>query len=245
MNSKPESSPKMSEYRKKQASSSTAGTSVSSPVAFRGGTPAIPCNPTTVEESSIFPGFSKNLTIGSKMDELFGNAISPSEDTVEQELDSYASGSSQRDTDILHFWEVSLPCVIRIECSQSSWYMQINKGNFPTLFAIAMDYLPVQASSAPCQRVFLSAEETDTKRNQVHPILMEILQTMKYSLKKDHRSTGGSTGGSKLKTAAQMADSDSEDLLAQLVTGDRQAATDALLAVFETDVKQVELGGDS
>jgi hAT family C-terminal dimerisation region len=44
--------------------------------------------------------------------------------------------------------------------------IQINRSEFPTLFAIAMDYLPVQVSSVPCEHVFSSAKETDTvKRN--------------------------------------------------------------------------------
>jgi hypothetical protein len=51
---------------------------------------------------------------------------------------------------------------------------------------MAMDYLPVQAMSVPCERVFSSAKETDTaKRNHTSPLLMEALQMFKYSLKKE------------------------------------------------------------
>ncbi|KAI6101602.1 hypothetical protein EDD16DRAFT_1432758, partial [Pisolithus croceorrhizus] len=54
------------------------------------------------------------------------------------------------------------------------------------LFAIAMDYLPIQASSIPCERVFLSSTEMDTKKhNQISPILMEALQMLKYHLKQE------------------------------------------------------------
>lgn len=50
---------------------------------------------------------------------------------------------------------------------------------------MAMDYLPIQASSVPCERVFSSSAETDTKkRNHIGPVLMEALQMLKFSLKK-------------------------------------------------------------
>ena len=47
-----------------------------------------------------------------------------------------------------------------------------------------MDYLPIQASSVPCERVFSSSAETDVKkRNRLKPEFMEALQILKYSLK--------------------------------------------------------------
>ena len=49
-----------------------------------------------------------------------------------------------------------------------------------------MDYLPVQASSVPCEHVFSSSGETDSKkRNWLALGLMEGLQIRKYHLKKD------------------------------------------------------------
>ncbi|KAG2746117.1 hypothetical protein P692DRAFT_201807349 [Suillus brevipes Sb2] len=45
---------------------------------------------------------------------------------------------------------------------------------FPTIFSIAMDYAPVQASAVPC-------DETHTKkRNHLSPVLMEALQMVKF-----------------------------------------------------------------
>jgi hypothetical protein len=51
---------------------------------------------------------------------------------------------------------------------------------------ITMDYLPIQATSVPCEQVFSSVKETDTmKRNQISPVLMEALQLLKFLLKKE------------------------------------------------------------
>jgi hAT family C-terminal dimerisation region len=51
---------------------------------------------------------------------------------------------------------------------------------------MAMDYLPIQASSVPCERIFSSSAETDTKRrNRISPLLMEALQMLKLHLKKE------------------------------------------------------------
>ena len=56
---------------------------------------------------------------------------------------------------------------------------------FPTIFRIAMDYLPIQASVVSCKRVLLSSAETDTKKqDRIKPELMEALQILKFSLKK-------------------------------------------------------------
>ncbi len=49
-----------------------------------------------------------------------------------------------------------------------------------------MDYLPIQAMSVPCERMFSSAKETDTvKQSQLSPVLMEALQLLKFSIKKE------------------------------------------------------------
>jgi hypothetical protein len=49
-----------------------------------------------------------------------------------------------------------------------------------------MDYLPIQASAVPCERVFSSSAETDTKKqNWISLLLMEVLQMLKFHLKKE------------------------------------------------------------
>ena len=51
---------------------------------------------------------------------------------------------------------------------------------------MAMDYLPIQASSVPCERAFSSCAETDTKRrNRLSTSLIEALQVMKAYYRSD------------------------------------------------------------
>ena len=56
-----------------------------------------------------------------------------------------------------------------------------------------MDYLPIQASLVLCECVFSSSAETDTKcRNRIGPVLMEVLQMLKFEWKKKRLDfTGG------------------------------------------------------
>jgi hypothetical protein len=97
-----------------------------------------------------------------------------------------------------------------------------------------MDYLPIQASAVPCERVFSSAKETDTrKRNRLNSTLMEVLQTLKFSLKKERLNftDGWSVTMAEMRVAQKIRAND--DLLAKLVTEDRQAITDKLLTIFD------------
>ena len=53
----------------------------------------------------------------------------------------------------------------------------------PTFFEIALDYLPIQASSVPSKCVFSSSTEMDTKKqNHINPELMEALHMLKFAL---------------------------------------------------------------
>lgn len=74
--------------------------------------------------------------------------------------------------------------------------LQENCLRYPTIFALAMDILPIQGSSVPCERVFSSAKETLTdRRSRVQPELMEGLQMLKYSVKQG-RSINFTAGSS-------------------------------------------------
>jgi hypothetical protein len=59
--------------------------------------------------------------------------------------------------------------------------LQLNEHVHVTCFDMAMDYLPIQASAVPSERVFSSSAQTDTpRRNRIKPILMEALQMLKF-----------------------------------------------------------------
>src|SRR5258708_25791191 len=115
--------------------------------------------------------------------------------------------------------------------------IQINKAEFPTLFGITLDYLLIQASFVPCEQVFLSAKETDTlKHNHIHPVLMEALQTLKFSLKKEQFNFTGGWQMALSEMKGKGSAGTTKDLLAHLLTRDRQATTDALLhALSDSD----------
>ncbi|TFY55049.1 hypothetical protein EVJ58_g8494 [Rhodofomes roseus] len=63
------------------------------------------------------------------------------------------------------------------------------KKQWPILWRIAMDYLPIQATSVPWERLFSSSANMDTpKRNHIGPQLMEALQVLKYLIKRNRLS---------------------------------------------------------
>jgi len=100
------------------------------------------------------------------------------------------------------------------------------------LFAITMDYLVIQAMSVPCERVFLLAKETDTtKQNQISPMLMEALQTLKFILKKKRLNF---IKGWATPLAAMSEGSKSGLNLGSLFKGDSDAAMDNILKDFCT-----------
>ena len=118
--------------------------------------------------------------------------------------------------------------------------LQMNETTFPTLFRIAMDYLPIQATSVPLECIFSSSSETDTKkRNRIHPILMEALQMLKCGLKNNQLDF---TRG--LQTSENMLyedEPDVTDLLSGLLKGsDVEAVMDKIIG----DISDEDDGGD-
>jgi len=95
-----------------------------------------------------------------------------------------------------------------------------------------MDYLVIQATSVPCERVFSSAKETDTaKQNRISPMLMEALQTLKFILKKKRLNF---IKGWATPLAAMSGGLKSGLNLGSLFKGDSDATMDNILKDFCT-----------
>jgi hypothetical protein len=94
-----------------------------------------------------------------------------------------------------------------------------------------MDYLPVQATSVPCERVFSSAKETDTaKRNWMSPMLMEALQLLKFSLKKERLNF--TAGWATPESVMYVPPKQKPGLLSGLFAEDPHAGMDDILNEF-------------
>ena len=101
-------------------------------------------------------------------------------------------------------------------------------------FAIALDYLPIQASAVPCEHVFSSSGETDTKwHNWIHLLLMEALQMLKFSLKQ--RWLDFMQGWMTMDYDMQEMVDNQPDLLAALSTGVKGSIDDILATVGGDD----------
>lgn len=98
---------------------------------------------------------------------------------------------------------------------------------------MAMDYLPIQATSVPCERIFSSSGETDTKRrNRISPLTMEALQMLKFHLKKRRLDF---TRGWETPEKDMLDDAEGADLLAGLLKEDFHADFDKIMKAIGDD----------
>lgn len=119
--------------------------------------------------------------------------------SIESELHTYLGVQIANKTDPITFWQMSQTL-------------------YPTLFRISMDYLPIQASSVPSERIFSSSAETTTKRrNRISPALMEALQMAKFFLKKRRLNFTEHLLVSEADMALDHGDGDEGDLLGRLL----------------------------
>src|SRR6266481_5994893 len=109
-----------------------------------------------------------------------------SEPSIEEEYASYVTMPAYCSANIVNYWEVGSIALSFVTVLFSS-APQTSKLQYPTLFAIAMDYLPIQASAVPCEQAFSSRAETLTAHcNRIKLGLMEALQMLKFAMKKFH-----------------------------------------------------------
>jgi hypothetical protein len=100
-----------------------------------------------------------------------------------------------------------------------------------------MDYLPVQASSVPCERAFSSGAETDTpRRNRLSPLLMEALQMLKFA----YRAEPFDFTADLITPEADLTIESNRDLLAELISfqgqdTDRENAMDQIVIEIEQE----------
>ncbi|KAI6000239.1 hypothetical protein EDC04DRAFT_2584110 [Pisolithus marmoratus] len=103
-------------------------------------------------------------------------------------------------------------------------------------FHMAMDYLPIQGSTVPCEHVFSSSTNTDTKKcNHICPTLMEALQMLKFWLKKDHLHFMREWVTSEREI---VHDEDTEDVLGHLTMAEgslNEAMTQAIDAIASAE----------
>lgn len=114
---------------------------------------------------------------------------------VEKELKDYLEepllkGRALAKFDLLLFWEASKTPIYSYHLfATNSRGIQGKELTYPILYRIALDVLPVQASSVPCERVFSSSKETDTlRRSNLSTSLMEVLQMLKYVIREERVS---------------------------------------------------------
>jgi hypothetical protein len=199
---------------------------------YRRTMPTITSTPVSVISSPVKPRPKRSRFQITQ--EVFDVAPKRQPTSAMAEYTKYVSGVRDLENpDILHFWEVGKSIT---EWCDNSLSEKVNKAEFLTLYAMAMDYLPIQATSVPSERVFSSAKETDTlKRNRINPALMEALQLLKFSLKKERLNfiSGWATSESEMRGDSVPGC----DVLGTLLKAkdDKDAGLDVVLKGFLTD----------
>lgn len=126
----------------------------------------------------------------------------------------------------------------------------MNRTVFPTVYAMAMDYLPIQATSVPSERVFSSSSDTDSKkRNRIAPVLFEALQILKSVYKEEALDFTSGWSSTERQILSDMEDSSVPSLQGLLSSTDApslQLAVDDIVGflIDEDEDEIVEDDGD-
>ena len=106
---------------------------------------------------------------------------------------------------------------------------------------MAMDYLPIQTSSVPCERAFSSAAQTDTRnRNRLSTSVTEALQILKHYYKAERGTVMDFVQPWLTPEEDMKAVLSSEDQLSNLFRGDRAAALDAAIAAIALEEGEMD-----
>jgi hypothetical protein len=101
--------------------------------------------------------------------------------TAEAEGNHYLSDELS-DMDSLTFWQVR--ALFLKDDSLAYLLEQVNHSQFPRVYHLAMDVIPIQAPAVPRERIFSSGKLTITpQRNRISPELMDGLQILKFSIR--------------------------------------------------------------
>ncbi|KAF5332789.1 hypothetical protein D9611_005171 [Ephemerocybe angulata] len=149
--------------------------------------------PTSSEESSETPAVADSstpITTQPTAEELEQQQLEDDRKAAEDELKRWDEKGRMKDDDpemedfdILRFW-------------------QKNRSEFPLLWRLALDTLPMQASAVPCERAFSSSKETDAlRRSSLSPCMMEMLQILKFIYRSDRLSFTDDLLGSEFEMA--------------------------------------------
>lgn len=88
------------------------------------------------------------------------------------------------DMDIVQWWQVC--SFLKLQLSILLTYSQDHAQLYPTLARIALDVLPCQASSVPCERLFSASKQAaDDRRASLGAKRFEELQVMKFAWRRN------------------------------------------------------------
>ncbi|KAF5370272.1 hypothetical protein D9758_006873 [Tetrapyrgos nigripes] len=120
--------------------------------------------------ASVFDDTSESHDTVLSDEERENEAMLEDHQLAKEELASWiGEGVLQGRIDLIHFWDSSTL-----------------QRKFLSLFRLALDVLPAQASAVPCERVFSSSKETDTdRRTRMSSVLVEVLQILKALYRDD------------------------------------------------------------
>ena len=79
---------------------------------------------------------------------------------VKKEWGLYNSSGTDYSMDMITHWQVCMNIFVNYKRINAKFIKQHKHDQFPIMYAMSLDYIPIQASSVLCERVFSSLKET-------------------------------------------------------------------------------------